>query len=155
MENKKQDKGIEEIADLQLVQQVIPGMENLVTPESEPDYFNDGTFDKRFFDAGELLDTPAYQKNASGSTTYVLYLLFPTHEDLIRAIKAFTLGERKSLSKKSRLASINAMAKNDAGSQWLETWENALQLYAKVQGVLMASPDDDIAGDEATAPEGM
>ncbi len=102
---------------------VMPGFESLL--ENKEDFFKEGAPTKDYFDATELPDAPQYQTNAIGSGgVFILHLIFPKQEDMIRGIVALTKGKRKSLPKSSRLATINSMAvMPDSEKTFLEFWE--------------------------------
>lgn len=106
---------------------MLPGLEGFVAKKEE-DWFWDGHKNEHYFDAMDLPDIPSRQMNAQGSQTYVLYVIFPEYEDLVRAVTAFTQGKRKSLAPGSKTASLNGIHKPDPDSdlQFIEIWEQAL-----------------------------
>lgn len=106
---------------------ILPGMQGFIKKKEE-DWFWDGEKNERYFDATDLPDAPARQINAKGAQTYVLYVIFPEYDDLVRAVTAFTQGRRKSLAVGSKTASLNGIHKPDPDSDlmFLELWEQAL-----------------------------
>jgi hypothetical protein len=104
---------------------MLPGMETFIK-EEETEFFLDGVKNMTYFDAAQLPDTPRYQASAEGATTYTLYLVFPTRDELIRAITALTKGKRKGLAAGAKLGTLNGVAEMPDGSTLLEMWEEAL-----------------------------
>ena len=100
----------------------LPGMSDYIGDGNDEEYFFEGEVNKKFFDATLLPDAPERQMNADGSQTYLLYLIFPTLEDLETAVQTFTDGERAKLLAKTKLASINGIALNREGERWLDIW---------------------------------
>ena len=104
---------------------LLPGMEEFLKPEEE-EFFFDGEKKVTYFDAASLPDSPHYQPNAEGATTYVLYVIFPSREDLVRAITALTNGQRKGLAAGAKIGSLNGIADTKEGITFLEMWEEAI-----------------------------
>lgn len=122
---------------------LIPGMETFVQPEKEEEFFWDGEKKATYFDAAQLPDTPAYQKNANNATTYLLYIIFPDYDLLVRAITALTSGKRKSLAPGSRTGSLNGVYKDADGKMFLEIWEE--KMMGKVKPKRKKAETDDEA----------
>jgi len=122
---------------------MLPGMETFVT-EAEEEYFLDGVKNTTYFDAALLPDGPRYQPNAEGAVTHTLYIVFPSREELIRAITALTKRGRKGLAAGARIGTLNGIAKMKSGLSLLEQWEKDML------GVEPELPEVD--PDEAQAP---
>lgn len=105
-------------------QSVIPGMEEFVKGPDE-EFFFSGEKKETYFDAASLPDSPGRQNNAHGHTTYVMYVLFPSQEEMLEALSIFTNGYRKSLKAGDKIGSLNAVAKlpkDPEGRTFLEYW---------------------------------
>lgn len=125
---------------------MLPGLEGFIK-QKEEEWFWDGQKNEHYFDAMDLPDIPARQMNAQGAQTYVMYVIFPSFDELVRAIHAFTHGKRKGLAPGSKTASINGAHKPDGGEQtFLELWEQALLPKEK------PSKKKKVNTDEAQAP---
>jgi hypothetical protein len=121
---------------------VIPGMETFL--EEEEEYFFEGVKNSSYFDAAGLPDSPHYQANASGATTYTMFIVFPSREELVRAITALTSKGRKGLAAGAKIGTLNGIARTKEGITLLEMWEREiLGIQPKV---------DEIDPDEAQAP---
>lgn len=121
----------------------LPGMETFLEAEEE-EYFLDGVKNTTYFDAALLPDSPGYQPNASGATTYTLFIVFPTREDLIRAITALTKRGRKGLAAGAKIGTLNGIATMKDGLTLLEAWERDM--------LGMEPKREEIDPDEAQAP---
>jgi len=122
---------------------MIPGMESFV--EKEEEYFLEGKKVSSYFDSTSLPDGPNYQENAEGSVTYTLYIVFPSREEMIRAITALTKRGRKGLAAGARIGTLNGIAEMKDGLTLLEAWErDMLGVEPKKKNV--------IDPDEAQAP---
>lgn len=128
-------------------QPVIPGMEQFIkTPDEE--FFFSGEKKETFFDSTSLPDSPGRQENAHGHTTYVMYVLFPSQEELLEALSIFTNGYRKTLKAGDKIGSLNAVArmpKDPDGRTFLEFWREE---YTGKKRKKRQSDEDD----EAQAP---
>lgn len=122
---------------------ILPGMETFLAPEEE-EYFLDGVKNTTYFDAASLPDAPRYQPNADGATTYTLYIVFPSREEIIRAITALTKRGRKGLAAGAKIGTLNGIAVMKDGLTLLEAWE---------RDMLGVQPKrDEVDPDEAQAP---
>jgi len=104
---------------------MLPGLMDFVEKD-ENEWFWEGEKKEHYFDASDLPDSPSRQMTAEGSQTYVMYVIFPTQEELTRAITAFTKGKRKSLAPGSKTASLNGVHRLENEQTMLEMWEDAL-----------------------------
>lgn len=122
---------------------VLPGMEAFLA-EAEEEYFLDGVKNTTYFDAASLPDSPNRSLNANGSTTYTLFIVFPSREEMIRAITALTKRGRKGLAAGAKIGTLNSIAMMKDGLTLLEAWE---------RDMLGIEPErSDIDPDEAQAP---
>lgn len=104
---------------------VLPGLSEYIK-KTDDEWFWEDEKKVNYFDATELPDSPNRQMTAEGSQTYVMYVIFPTLEELTRAITAFTKGKRKSLAPGSKTASLNGIHRLENDQTLLEMWEEAL-----------------------------
>jgi len=122
---------------------MLPGMEMFVE-ETEDKFFWEGEKKASYFDAANLVDSPTYQPNAQGATTYVLYVIFPDREGLVRAITALTKRARRGLAAGAKIGSLNGIAETKEGITFLEMWE---------RDMLGIKPKEEVIDpDEAHAP---
>lgn len=124
---------------------IIPGMEDYFKEEEE-EFFWDGVKKESYFDAANLADTPNYQANAEGAETFILYVVFPSREELVRAILALTAKGRKGLAAGAKIGTLNGAAVRD-GMTLLEMWEKKI---LGMKPVKKKEPEAD--PDEAQAP---
>lgn len=122
---------------------VLPGMETFLA-EAEEEYFLDGVKNTTYFDAATLPDSPNRSLNANGSTTYTLFIVFPSREEMIRAITALTRRGRKGLAAGAKIGTLNGIAIAREGMTLLELWEKYML------GIEPSTPEVD--PDEAQAP---
>jgi hypothetical protein len=122
---------------------LLPGMEEFLE-STEEEFFFEGVKDVTYFDAAQLPDMPRYQPSAEGATTYTLFVVFPSREEMIRAITALTRRERKGLAAGAKLGTLNGVAIMKDGLSLLEAWERDML------GVEPKKPEVD--PDEAQAP---
>jgi hypothetical protein len=112
---------------------VLPGLEEFFEEDNdEAQEFHSGAPDSRidYFDAMSLPDMPEYQRNAHGNQSYILHILFPSMEEMTRALQALTYGERKSFAKQAKLGTINGVKESkNMGKPFLELWEQHLKNY--------------------------
>jgi hypothetical protein len=108
----------------------------------EEEYFFEGEKLTSYFDATTLPDAPKRQLNAEGNTTYTMFLVFPSKEELVRAIFALTVGTRKSLAAGAKLATVNGAAILKDGLTLLEHWEQELVGIHPKEGKEEADPDE-------------
>jgi hypothetical protein len=121
----------------------LPGMEQFMVEEEE-EYLLEGTKNTSYFDAVSLPDSPKYQANAEGATTYTLYVVFPDRDGLVRAITALTKRGRKGLAAGAKIGTLNGIAVMKDGLSLLEAWE---------QDMLGIAPKrEEVDPDEAQAP---
>jgi hypothetical protein len=123
----------------------LPGMETFLQ-EAEEEYFLDGVKNVTYFDAATLPDSPRYQANANGATTYTLFIVFPSREEMIRAITALTKRGRKGLAAGAKIGTLNGIAVMKDGLTLLEAWERDML------GLEPSRKDDEVDPDEARAP---
>lgn len=105
-------------------QPIIPGLEDYMKEEEE-EFFFSGEKKETYFDSTDLPDAPGRQNNAHGHTTFVMYVLFPTQEEMLEALNIFTAGVRKTLKAGDKIGSLNAVAripKDPEGRSFLEYW---------------------------------
>lgn len=122
---------------------LIPGMETFMA-ETEEEYFFEGEKISTYFDAASLPDAPVRQTSAHGATTYTLYLVFPSREEMIRAITALTKRGRKGLAAGAKIGTLNGIAVMKDGLTLLESWE---------RDMLGIEPTEkEVDPDEAQAP---
>lgn len=121
----------------------LPGMENYLV-EAEEEYFLDGVKNVTYFDAALLPDGPKYQPNAEGATTYTLFVVFPSREELVRAITALTKRGRKGLAAGAKIGTLNGIAVMKDGLSLLEAWERDMLGIEPVR--------EEVDPDEAQAP---
>lgn len=119
---------------------MLPGMETFLE-EEETEYFLDGVKNVTYFDAVGLPDSPKYQPNAEGATTYTLFIVMPTREDLVRAITALTKGGRKGLAAGAKIGTLNGIAVMKDGLTLLEAWERDM-LGLEPKGKVEVDPDE-------------
>jgi len=113
-------------------------------------FYEDKKPGKNFFDAVSLPDTPSRSFNAVGAEVFVLHLAFDTQEDLLRAIRALSVGTRKSLIKTSKEATFNGIALRPDGSEtWLDFWERKL---AETKPIVIKKKKKSKDDDEAQEP---
>lgn len=107
---------------------LLPGMSGFVDNEDEDNWFmEDVSPGKNFFDATKLPDASGYQPNAENNQTYILHLVFPSYDELKRAVVALTGGERKALAVYAKVATINGISNSKKHNiSWLELWESRL-----------------------------
>ena len=122
---------------------MLPGLSDYVKKQEE-EWFWEDEKKTSYFDATDLPDSPKRQMTAAGSQTYVMYVIFPSLEELTRGITAFTYGKRKSLAPGSKTASLNGVHRLEDGNTLLETWEASLSGKKKVK--------KKVDTDEAQAP---
>lgn len=122
---------------------MLPGMEDYFK-DAEEEYFFDGVKNVTYFDAANLPDSPARQENAHGATTYTMFVVFPSREEMLRAIWALTKKGRKGLASGAKLATLNGVAVMKDGLTLLEMWE---------RDILGIEPErEEVDPDEAQAP---
>ena len=129
---------------------LIPGLEHLFEEEEEEEFFNEGATGKGYFDATQLPDASGRQRNANGNQTYVLHIVFPSQEEMKRALFVLTNGQRKGLAAKVKEGSLNGIAiRKEDGKTWLEYWESMLLDAEKPKTKRVCKPKKH---DEAEAP---
>lgn len=104
----------------------IPGLEPVGDEEEE---FHEGkpTSQKNYFDAAILPDAPGHIRNAAHNQTYILHVVLPSWDDLKASIRILTGGDRKGLSVRATLATINGTAiKKGTDMTLMEFWEKLL-----------------------------
>lgn len=108
-------------------QTVLPGMEDLLKDSESEEELYEGRPKKAntYFDAAALPDAPGYQPSAKAAEVYTLYVLFETQEQMRRAIKALTFGNRSVLSSVARLATLPA-ARKYGEKALFELWEERI-----------------------------
>ncbi len=121
---------------------VIPGLEEFTKEETE--IFHEGEKISTYFDARNLPDSPAYQTNANGAETYQLIVVFPSREELVRAITVLTNRDRKGLAAGAKIGTLNGIGELRDGRTILEMWEE------EIFGI--KSKGKEIDPDEAQAP---
>ena len=110
--------------------------------EVEEEFFFDGEKKVNYFDAAGLPDSPRYQTNAEGAVTYVLYIVMPTREDLVRAITALTKGTRKGLAAGAKIGTLNGVAEMKDGLTLLEAWERDMLGIKPKRKKKVVDPDE-------------
>ena len=133
---------------------IIPGMEGFVNEEKKDVTDHDGKprSDITYFDATQLPDSPVRQKVAHGAQTYIMYIVFPSFEDMQHGLEILSGGNRKTVAKQATMTTISSRSIHKASNQMLiEWWEQSLAGIKKEQ---KASEDSDEAqepvfGDDA------
>jgi hypothetical protein len=106
--------------------QVLPGFGEFFPDEDEPEPTSwDGMPGiRRYFDATKLPDVAGDQPQVRDA--YILFVMAPTKEDLIRVAKALTMGERKTFQENLKNVTIDAFSPGRRGEPLIEVWEKLL-----------------------------
>lgn len=133
---------------------MLPGFEDFFEEEENDGIVvHDGkpSSSEKYFDATNLPDAPERQKVAVGNQTYVTYVISPTYEDMVRVVKALTIGQRKSVAKKATASTLSSMSvPRGTEKTLLEIWEESLLPIVVLSGE--DSTEEEDSSDEAQAP---
>ena len=106
---------------------VLPGFESFIDNEDTIEDFGEGPPRniKFYFDPSQLPDA-AGKQSTDKSQSYLIYVVFPTREQLMRGITALTAGERTSFTAIMKESHIDASNPGKRGVPLLEVWEDKL-----------------------------
>jgi hypothetical protein len=109
---------------------VLPGMEEFLGSKAEEKLDgHDGKprSDVSYFDAASLPDAPGRQAVAHGAQTYIMYVVFPSFEEMRHGLEVLSGGNRKTIAKQATMSTINSTSIHKiSGDTLIEFWEKNL-----------------------------
>jgi len=115
---------------------ILPGFESIVGNDNDvAENFGEGAPRniKFHFDAS-LLPDAAKAQSTDKSQAYLIYVVFPSREQLVRGIIALTGGERTSFTPSMKESHIDASNPGKRGVPLLEVWEDKLMEKGDTDG---------------------
>lgn len=132
----------------------LPGSEEFFKEDEPASVDHDGKprSNTVYFDAAQLPDAPTRQKVAHGAQTYIMYIVFPSFEEMRYGMEVLSGGNRKSIAKQATMTTISSLSiHKGTGLTLIDWWKKLLSGETVAKGK-PASPKAAKSDDEASEP---